>query len=178
MSTNALIGAAGNRERATVRRMSAPTAARVALPDDAGELAALLHDFNTEFDSPSPGPAVLEPRLRALLAGGSTVALLAGVPVEGLALVTLRPNVWFDGSVALLDELYVVPGRRGEGIGSALVELLFQVAAEHDVDLIEINVDESDVDAQRFYERHGFSGIEPDTGERAFYYSLELGPAS
>ena len=38
----------------------------------------------------------------------------------------------------------------------------------------EINVDAGDVDAQRFYERHGFSGTDPDTGERAFYYSLEL----
>jgi hypothetical protein len=42
------------------------------------------------------------------------------------------------------------------------------------VSAIEINVDAEDVDAQRFYERHGFSGTDPDTGERAFYYSLEL----
>ena len=42
------------------------------------------------------------------------------------------------------------------------------------VDLIEINVDEGDVDAQRFYERHGFSSTEPGSTERAFYYSQEL----
>jgi ribosomal protein S18 acetylase RimI-like enzyme len=42
------------------------------------------------------------------------------------------------------------------------------------IDAIEINVDEGDVDAQRFYERHGYSFIEPDTNERAFYYFLEL----
>ena len=39
---------------------------------------------------------------------------------------------------------------------------------------IEINVDESDVDAQRFYERHGFLGVDADTGERAYFYSQEL----
>lgn len=152
-----------------------PPPARVALPDDADELARLLHDFNTEFDTPSPGAAALGPRLRDLLIGPSTVALVAGSPAVGLALVTLRPNVWYDGAVALLDELYVVPDRRGEGIGTTLIELLFTVAADRGVELIEINVDEADVDAQRFYERHGFSGLEPDTGERAFYYSLELG---
>ena len=154
--------------------MSAPTATRVALPDDAGELATLLHDFNTEFDTPSPGPAVLEPRLRALLAGTSTVALLAGAPARGLALVTLRPNVWFDGPVALLDELYVVPDLRDRGIGSAVITYLRSAAVARGVDLIEINVDEGDVDTQRFYERHGFSATQPGSDERAFYYELDL----
>ena len=40
--------------------------------------------------------------------------------------------------------------------------------------LVEINVDEGDVDAQRFYVRHGFSADEPDTGERAFYFFREM----
>lgn len=150
--------------------------ARVAEVDDAGEIAQLLHDFNTEYDTPTPGPAKLAARLRELLAGDVTFALLAGTPAVGVALVTLRPNVWYAGRVALLDELYVVPDRRGHGIGTGLVELLIATARERDVDLIEINVDESDVDAQRFYERHGFSIIDPDSHERAFYLTRELAP--
>jgi GNAT superfamily N-acetyltransferase len=146
---------------------------RLATPDDAVEVARLLHDFNTEFDTPSPGVDALAERLAELLGGPSTVAILAGRPNLGVALVTLRPNVWYPGPVALLDELYVVPDHRGRGIGSEILSHLMTVAAERSVDLIEINVDEADVDAQRFYERHGFSGLEPDTGERAYYYSLE-----
>ena len=46
--------------------------------------------------------------------------------------------------------------------------------SERGAELVEINVDEGDVDAQRFYERHGFSPTEPDTGERAFYFFQEL----
>lgn len=147
---------------------------RRATPDDADEVARLLHDFNTEFDTPSPGPAVLAPRLRDLLAGDETVAILAGVPAVGVALVTLRPNVWYAGPVALLDELYVVPDLRDRGIGSAIIAELMAMAQERRVGLIEINVDEDDVDAQRFYERHGFSGVDPTTSERAFYFSREL----
>ena len=149
---------------------------RLATPDDAGEVARLLHDFNTEFDTPSPGVGVLAPRLRRLLAGDETFAVLSGTPAVGLALVTVRTNVWYQGRVALLDELYVVPARRSRGVGSAIVGHLLSLAQASGIDLVEINVDEGDVDARRFYERHGFSAIEPDTGERALYYHRELTP--
>jgi len=147
---------------------------RWATADDADEVAQLLHDFNTEFDTRSPGADVLAARLRGLLAGDETIAILAGTPAVAVALVTLRPNVWYAGQVALLDELYVVPRLRGQGIGSAIVDLLVSMARGRGVELIEINVDEGDVDAQRFYERHGFSSTEPGSSERAFYYTQEL----
>jgi GNAT superfamily N-acetyltransferase len=147
---------------------------RLATADDASDVARLLHDFNTEFDTPTPGADVLAARLGVLLAGDDTIAILAGTPSVAVALITLRPNVWYDGPVALLDELYVEPDRRGHGIGSAIIDLLMSTARARGVELIEINVDEADVDAQRFYERHGFSSTDPDTGDRAFYYNREL----
>ena len=148
---------------------------RLATPDDADEIARLLHDFNSEFDTPSPGPEVLGGRLQALLAGGETFAVVAGRPAVSVALVTVRPNVWYAGPVALLDEMYVVPELRGRGIGSAVLEHFVAISYERGVDVIEINVDEGDVDAQRFYERHGFSSTEPGSNERAFYFFRELG---
>ena len=86
----------------------------------------------------------------------------------------MHTNVWYDGPVALLDELYVAPDRRGRGLGAAMIRRLIADAEEIGVAAIEINVDEGDVDAQRFYERHGFNGAEPATGERAFYFFREL----
>ena len=149
-------------------------APRLATVDDAGVVAQLLHDFNVEFDTPSPGPEVLAERLRALLATEQTFAILAGDPAAGVALVTVRSNVWYPGPVALLDELYVVPELRGQGIGSSMIGLLLATARPGGIDLIEINVDEGDVDAQRFYERHGFVCSEPGSEGRAFYYWREL----
>jgi GNAT superfamily N-acetyltransferase len=147
--------------------------ARLATVDDADVLAQLLHDFNTEFDTPTPGALVIAPRVRELLAADATFAVIAE-PALGVGVVTLRPNVWYDGPVALLDELYVVPGRRGQGLGTAMIELLMTECRARGVRLIEINVDESDVDAQRFYRRHGFSDVDPDSGERASYFLQEL----
>jgi GNAT superfamily N-acetyltransferase len=149
---------------------------RLATVDDSREVARLLHDFNTEFDTPTPGVEVLAHRLMHLLADARTFAMLAGSPAIAVGLVTLRPNVWYDGQVALLDELYVAPELRSQGIGTAMIDLLVRTCRAWNVELIEINVDEADTDTQRFYERHGFNGVEPDTGDRAFYYFHELKP--
>lgn len=143
---------------------------RVATPDDAHHVAAMLHAFNTEFDTPTPGVRVLEGRLREQLSGSSMFAIVTDGPPVGLALVSLRPNAWFDGPVALLDELYVAPELRSQGIGSALLATARAEARRRGAELMEINVDGPDTDARRFYERHGFSCVEPDTGEVALYY--------
>jgi GNAT superfamily N-acetyltransferase len=113
----------------------------------------MLHDFNTEFGEESPPVDVLAERLERLLAGDDMVALLAGD--DGLALLTFRPTVWDAGPVALLEELYVKPQLRGRGIGGELVECSFALARERGCETYQVNVDEPDVDAQRFYEAHG-----------------------
>lgn len=147
---------------------------RLATVDEADEVARLLHDFNVEYATATPGVEVLGDRLRGLLAGSVTFAILAGTPAVAVALVTLRPNVWYSGPVALLDELYVAPRLRGHGIGSRIIDRLVAEARARSVSAIEINVDEGDVDARRFYERHGFTATDPGSGERALYYAQEL----
>jgi GNAT superfamily N-acetyltransferase len=141
---------------------------------DAGTVAELLDAFNREYDTPTPGSAALTVRLQRLLAGGDVVALLAGEPAIAVALVTMRSNVWYDGPVALLDELYVAPEYRGHGIGAGLLANIEDVARQRGVELIEINVDGGDTDARRFYERHGYTNIIPGEPEPALYYYREL----
>jgi GNAT superfamily N-acetyltransferase len=141
--------------------------------DDAEVVAALLHDFNTEFDTPTPGVAVLTPRLRTLLAGDDMVALLHGDPPDGLAVVSFRPNVWFDAPVALLDELYVRPDLRSRRIGHALIEAVEALAEDRGGRIVEVNVDGEDTDARRFYAAHGYAFIEPGATEPSYYYAKE-----
>ncbi len=141
---------------------------------DARTVAELLDAFNREYDTPTPGPAVLAARLERLMAGGDVVALLIGEPAVGVALMTMRPNVWYDGPVALLDELYVSPVCRGRGMGSALLIGAEKVARQRGAEVLEINVDGDDTDARRFYERHGYANSEPGGDEPLLYYYREL----
>ena len=141
---------------------------RVAGVGDAGIVAKLLRDFNTEFDTPVPEN--LERRFIELLALDSVLVLLAGE--AGFALITLRPSPYFDGPVAMLDELYVAPDHRGRGIGTELMGRALELVRGRGAGEMQINVDEVDVDARRFYERHGFTNIEQ--GSRMLLYIQEL----
>lgn len=143
---------------------------------DAGTLAQLQIDFGAEFDVQEPPVEVLQPRFRRVLADPDAFALLAGsrTEPEGYALVTLRPTVYCDGSLAVLDELYVRPDLRAHGIGTALLSAAVQETLRRGGGEMHINVDEIDVDARRFYERHGFINIEPGTDCRMLCYLREL----
>lgn len=146
----------------------------VAHDREAGVVARLLDDFNREYDTPSPGVAVLTERLEQLLAGGQVCAVLTGDPACGVGLLTLRPNVWYAGPVGLLDELYIAPGQRGRGLGTALLRAVEEVVRARGGEVLEINVDGDDTDARRFYERHGCRNSEPGKDEQLLYYFREL----
>ncbi len=152
-------------DAAQLSRKRARASIRRATPDDAGDVARLLHDFNTEFGDPTPGVAVLTQRLEEQLARDDVAALLAAE--DGLALITFRPTVWDAGPVALLEELYVVPEKRGERTVGELIQEAFVLARRRGSETFQVNVDEPDVDAQRFYERHGVS-------RNALYFEREL----
>ena len=148
---------------------------RVATVADVASVAGLLDAFNREFDTPTPGRAALATRLGRLLACGDVVALLTGDPAVAVALLTLRPNVWYGGPVALLDELFVSPEVRGRGLGSALLAAAEEVTRRRGGELLEINVDGDDSGARRFYERHGYVNSEPGQDQPLLHYYRELG---
>jgi GNAT superfamily N-acetyltransferase len=151
-----------------------PPSLRQATPADAVTVARLLDAFNREYQVSTPGPELLANRLRRLLAGTEVIAFLAGDPAVAVVVLTLRPNVWYDGPVGLVDELYVVPDARGRGIGSALLMAVESIARERGGWLIEITVDGADTDARRFYERHGYTATEAGQDQPSLYYHREL----
>jgi GNAT superfamily N-acetyltransferase len=136
----------------------------------------LLFDFNAEFEAPGPTLDELGRRFEVLLGRDDVIVLLSGGADEpsGFAFLTLRPTVYYDGPLAQLEELYVRPELRDQGIGSALLDAAVTVVRENEGGEIHINVDEIDTDTRRFYERHGFINIEPGVDYRMLCYLREL----
>jgi len=85
-----------------------------------------------------------------------------------------RPAIWSAGLECYLAELYVVPERRGQGAGRALLEHAVCLAREHGADTMDIGVDESDTVARRLYERLGFSNRSNGDGDLMYVYERAL----
>lgn len=143
--------------------------------EDAADIARLLHDFNAEFEEPTPGVPALTGYARRLLEGGEMTVLLAGSGPDGIALIRFRPSVWSGGPEAHLQELYVVPPLRGRGIGRALLEATIAAAREAGATGIDLNTGETDTAARALYESMGFSNREgsPD-GPSMLFYEREI----
>ena len=142
---------------------------------DAELIGRLLHDFNSEFDEPTPGPRALAERFRELLAGDETMVLLGGDGPHGLAVLRFRPGLWTRALECYLAELYVVPERRGHGLGRALMEAAIELARQNGADHMDLGTAEDDVAARALYESLGFSNREGrQDGPLNFFYEREL----
>jgi ribosomal protein S18 acetylase RimI-like enzyme len=148
---------------------------RRARPADADAVGRLLHDFNEEFDDPTPGPAALAERVRLLLGHGDTIVLVGGEGPDGVAVLRFRPAIWDNAPECYLAELYVVPSRRGHGLGRALMETAMDTARAEGATYMDLGTGEDDVAARRLYESLGFShrGGKPD-GAVNYFYEREL----
>jgi ribosomal protein S18 acetylase RimI-like enzyme len=142
---------------------------------DAAGVARLLHEFNTEYEDFTPGVPALTDRLAELLADNEIIALLAGDPALGFALLRIRPSLWAKAGDAYLEELYVTPKHRRRGIGRKLLDAAIETAGNAGANHFELTTGETDTEARALYESTGFTNREgsPD-GPRMLYYELDL----
>lgn len=74
----------------------------------------------------------------------------------GIAVISFLWTLEHGGAAAWLDEVYVEPARRGDGIGRKLVEAAMQVARDSGCIALDLEVDAGREAAERLYERMGF----------------------
>jgi ribosomal protein S18 acetylase RimI-like enzyme len=140
-------------------------------PADAEAIGRLLHAFNSEYDEPTPGAEWLAERVRQLLGDGEITVLLGGSGPDGLAVLRFRPSIWSAALECYLAELYVVPDRRGHGLGRALMEAAIDLARQAGADYMDLGTGDDDVAARALYESLGFDnrGGKPEGPINYFY---------
>jgi ribosomal protein S18 acetylase RimI-like enzyme len=104
------------------------------------------------------------------------MVLLAGTPEpQGLAVLRFRPAIFSESLDCYLEELYVVPDRRGQGLGRALMEAAMDRARREGATRMELGTAEEDRAARALYESLGFTNREdgPD-GPIMYFYERDL----
>ena len=93
----------------------------------------------------------------------------------GFAYLQFNPSLYSRTRDAYLGELYVIPGRRGEGFGRAMLEAVLEEARARDAVNISLGTSVDDTEARGLYESFGFTNKEgnPD-GPSMLFYELDL----
>jgi GNAT superfamily N-acetyltransferase len=151
------------------------TPVRLARVNDAHTFARLLHEFNLEFGESMPDADTIAERAAPLIESGEVTVLFAGEGPDGFAELRFRPSLYTGGLDAYLEELYVVPGRRGHGLGRILLEAAMDHARQRGAAHIDVNTSVDDVAARTLYENAGFTNREggPE-GSQMLYYERGL----
>jgi len=80
-----------------------------------------------------------------------------GEPV-GYALLCFGWSLEWGGRDAFLDEFYVEPGHRGQGVGAAALAALLEAARTLGVRAVHLEVESGNEAGQRLYRATGFTG--------------------
>ena len=90
-------------------------------------------------------------------------------------MLRFRPAVLTEGLECYLEDLYVVPGRRGQGLGRAILEAALEVARREGAIEMHLGTSEDDVAARALYESLGFSNRDgEENGPVNYFYEREL----
>ncbi len=108
--------------------------------------------------------AWLEDRLRALRADGAMIVVGLDANEKPAGFVAIDPRG------GALDQLCVVPAERGSGLASSLLD----EAKRRSPGVVELDVNEANARARRFYEREGFSVVGRGVNARSGLPTLKM----
>lgn len=102
-----------------------------------------------------------EELLRTLMASGKTHILKAVLPdserLIGLLTLTETQAIYAGGSYGVIDEMYVVPEHRSDGIGKRLIQAAMDIARQKGWKRLDVTAPtEQNEHTVRFYEQNGF----------------------
>ena len=132
-------------------------------PADAAALLAMVREFHAEDGHPleaSSEEAVLR------LAAGEELArawiVRRGDEAAGYLILTLGYSVEYGGRDGFIDDLYLKPDLRGQGVGGRLLAFAFEQAAALGINTLHLEVETMNERALGLYRAAGFE----ETGRR------------
>lgn len=136
-------------------------------PDELAEPLALLEEFLREGE---PVPSSFAGHLARAVERGNMEVFVARSEgrAVGVAVLAFRINIPASGFFASIEDLYVRPEARRQGVGTALIEAVGERCRARSVSYLEVQTDD---EAVAFYEAAGF---EPEEGVRVLSASYKL----
>jgi GNAT superfamily N-acetyltransferase len=132
---------------------------RVATEVDVDNLADLIAAFRDHLEQQRPHRAEILGALSLLLVEAN-VEFLVACTGSGVAVaytqVRYYYSLWSTGLEAQIEDLFVLPVKRGQGLGSKLVESVVSRARAHGCQLIVLNTNERNTAALHLYTKVGF----------------------
>ena len=141
------------------------------VPVPATRLATPLRLFEEALRDGAPAPAGFSDHLRRAVEAGEVDVLAAQSEgrILGVAILAYRLNVSAGGKFASIEDLYVRPEARRQGIGRALLEAMDERCTAYGISYVEVQVEEKEAEA--FYAALGYA---PEPGVRVFSRSLPI----
>jgi len=134
------------------------TRTRPARPDDAAAILTLIQalaDYEREPDAVQVTEDVLRAQLSADRPPFECLLADADGEIVGFALFFHNYSTWRGKAGIYLEDLFVLPDRRGHGVGLALFRALAGIARERGCARLEFSVLDWNTPAQDFYTRIG-----------------------
>ena len=135
----------------------------------ATDLAEPLSLLEASLREGEPVPETFAERLRKSVKTGNIDVLAARSEgrILGVAVLAYRPNISAGALFASIEDLYVRPEARRQGVGTALLTAADERCAAHRISYVEVQVE--DKAAESFYKTLGY---EQEVGVRVLSRSL------
>ena len=132
------------------------------------EPLALLEE---SLRSGEPVPEDLAERMRRAVDAGDMEVLAARTEdrILGVAILAYRPNIAAGALFASIEDLYVSPEARRQGIGQTLLTAADERCTQHDISYVEVQIQGDEAEA--FYAALGY---EPEKSVRVLSRSLPI----
>lgn len=145
-----------------------PATVRGATREDVAAVAVAVEQLLEELGGRKPARAELEAEIEAALddpAVGATLVAETGGEIVGVLSASWQRALHVPGRYATIQDLWVDPERRSDGVGAGLVNGLADLCRAQGVARIEVGLPRESFDAIRateaFYERNGFEQLGP-----------------